>query len=136
MSTALIFVDTNIPMYAMGTPHPHKEPCLQWFKAVAEGHREAVTDVEVLQEILYRYWSIGAMGHGTMVYEQMETIVPTIYSVTRSDVDRAKELLQEAAGIEPRDAVHAAVMLNRDVTTIISYDRHFDRVKGLKRIQP
>jgi len=49
-----VFIDTNIPMYAAGTPHPLRDPCQAIIRAVAEGKLEAVTDAEVLQEIRYR----------------------------------------------------------------------------------
>lgn len=132
----MIFVDANIPMYAMGAPHPHKEPCIRWFLGVSQGRHEAVTDAEVLQEILYRYWRIAALSYGVSILDQFMTVVPTAFSVTRTDVERATALLQEIPLVEPRDALHAAVMLNRDIKTILSYDRHFDRVKGLRRIEP
>ena len=54
-----VFIDVNIPMYAAGTPHPLREPSQRVIMAIAIGRLDAVTDAEVLQEILYRYLHIG-----------------------------------------------------------------------------
>ena len=136
MSEALIFVDTNIPLYAMGPTHPYKESCLLWLKAAAEGRRQAVTDVEVLQEILYRSWSRKELSFGFEIFEHVRILLPAVYPVTLVDIERAKSLLEDVPALSPRDAIHAAVMLNREIATILSFDRDFDRVKGLKRVEP
>jgi predicted nucleic acid-binding protein len=55
----VILIDSNIPMYLVGTPHPHKIDAQRLIeRAIAEGER-LVTDAEVLQEILHRYVAIG-----------------------------------------------------------------------------
>jgi predicted nucleic acid-binding protein len=38
--------------------------------------------------------------------------------------------------LRPRDSIHAATAIENKITTIISYDRGFDGVSGLKRIEP
>ena len=54
----MIFVDSNIPMYLVGGPHPHKADAQRLLEsAIANGDR-LVTDAEVLQEILHRYVAI------------------------------------------------------------------------------
>jgi predicted nucleic acid-binding protein len=42
----------------------------------------------------------------------------------------------ERYGLRPRDAIHAATAIENKITTIVSYDRGFDSVGGLKRIEP
>ena len=59
MSKDAYFVDANIPMYAVGAEHPLKAPCVHLLEAVAKREMRAVIDVEVLQEILHRYTSLG-----------------------------------------------------------------------------
>ncbi len=51
----MIFVDSNIPMYLVGAPHPHRADARRLLeRAVGDGER-LVSDAEVLQEILHRY---------------------------------------------------------------------------------
>jgi predicted nucleic acid-binding protein len=40
------------------------------------------------------------------------------------------------SGLEPRDAMHAATMKANSIETICSYDRAFDKIKGIKRQEP
>src|ERR1700730_12512664 len=51
----VIFVDSNIPMYLIGRPHPNKEGAQRLLEEAAIAGERLVTDVEVLQEILHRY---------------------------------------------------------------------------------
>ena len=44
----MVFVDSNIFMYAAGSENPHKVPCLTFLHRVAAGTEEACTSVEVL----------------------------------------------------------------------------------------
>ncbi|MBI3401211.1 MAG: type II toxin-antitoxin system VapC family toxin [Acidobacteria bacterium] len=61
-------------------------------------------------------------------------ICPTILPVALADTDRAKTLLGSSRGISVRDAVHAAVMLNHDVSKIATFDAGFDAIAGVRRV--
>lgn len=130
------FLDANIFMYAVGREHPHKRPCVRLLERLAEEEWEGATDSEALQEILYRYWHLGLAPQGITLVERVVQIVPSILPVERTDVLLAADLLRQHAAIEPRDAIHAAVMVNNGLDRIYSFDRHFDRVEGLKRLEP
>ena len=38
--------------------------------------------------------------------------------------------------IKPRDAIHAAIALENGIETIVSYDRDFDKLEEIKRLDP
>ena len=46
-------IDANIPIYAVGSPHPYREPCRRLLEIVDEGNHDFMTDSEVLQEVLH-----------------------------------------------------------------------------------
>jgi len=131
-----IFVDTNIFIYASGDPHPCKNPSKHILEKIARNQLKAVTSCEVLQEILHRYCVIKDPIRGFAIFDDCIKIIPVILPITKQDILRARGILQEYSSVEARDATHAAVMLNRGVKTICSYDRHFDKIKQIKRIQP
>jgi predicted nucleic acid-binding protein len=54
--------------------------------------------------------------------------------VTLADTDRARALLVSSRGISVRDAVHAAVMLNHDISEIATFDEGFDHIDGVMRV--
>jgi len=131
------FIDTNIFIYAAGAESPHKAPALKLLKRIAAGELEACSDTEVLQEILYRHWHLKDYEKGIRICEEASIIIPQILSITREDLSSAMDLLRQTSfKIQPRDAIHAAVMLNHGVKLILSYDHHFDLVMGIKRIEP
>jgi uncharacterized protein len=129
-----VFIDSNIPMYVAGRHHPHREPALRFLSRVCSGDVDACTSAEVLQEILYRYAGLRRLDLATEVYELFVQLCPVIHPVTLADTDRAKALLGGGSGLGVRDAIHVAVMLNHEVTTIATFDAAFDRVPGVKRL--
>jgi len=60
-----------------------------------------------------------------------------LLNVKRSVVLRAQKLM-EKYGIKPGDgdAIHAATALENSVETIVSYDRDFDKLEEIKRLDP
>lgn len=129
-----VFIDSNIPMYVAGREHPNREAAKRFLGQVQAGEVEACTSTEVLQEILYRYSSLGRLDLAAQVYDIFVQVCPVVLPVTLPDTDRAKDLLVNSAGITARDAVHAAVMINNGVPRIATFDTGFDRVEGIRRV--
>lgn len=123
-----VFIDSNIPMYVAGADHPNREPARRFIERVRRGDVEGCTSTEVLKEILYRYSALGRLDLAGTVYDLFVQMVPEIFDVTLADTDGARDLLTSTGGLSARDAVHAAVMLNREVTTVATFDRGFERV--------
>ncbi len=130
-----VFIDSNIPMYVAGSDHPNRGPSQRLLARVQSGEVEGCTSTEVLQEILYRYAALGRTELAAKVYDLFVQICPVIYDVTLADTDRARDFLIHGDGLSARDAVHAAVMVNHDVTLIATFDQGFDGVREVERIE-
>ena len=130
-----VFIDSNIPMYVAGREHPNREPSRRFLRRARDGKLDACTSTEVLQEILYRYASLGRLDLAREVYDLFVDVCPTVFGVTLADTDRASDLVCGAVRSSARDAVHAAVMLNNDVEWIATFDSGFDDIAGIRRIQ-
>ena len=129
-----VFIDSNVPMYLIGAPHPHKETVRRMLEsAIARGDR-MVTDAEVFQEILHRYYAIRRPDAIQAAFDALHGVVDEVFAVELADVEQAKALVLTVTGLSARDAVHAAVMRRRGVTRLMSLDAGFDRVAGLERI--
>jgi predicted nucleic acid-binding protein len=131
-----VFVDANIPMYAHGSVHPLREACRSALARLARGAIDAYTSTEIHQEILYRYVSLGRLSEASQVSRDFAIIVPAILPVTRLDIERVWELMAQHPGLACRDYVHLAVMLNNNLTHILSADAHFDLVGHIVRVPP
>ena len=130
-----VFVDSNIPMYLAGKEHPHREPARRLLAKIQRGQIEGFTSVEVLQEILYRYTALQKPDLAREVYDAFVQICPVVLGVTLAETDLARNLLEEVDGISARDAIHAAVMINNDLEWIASFDKGFDSVPAIRRVE-
>ena len=131
-----VFVDASIPMYAAGRSHAFKAPSAAFMRAVAGRRVDAVSDVEVLQEILHRYRAVGRTPAGFVVFEAFATAIRLFHPVVLDDLWECRTILVRHDGVRPRDAIHAAVMRRTETRTIVSYDRHFDVIGGIDRVTP
>lgn len=131
------FLDANIPIYASGRPHPLKAPALQILLMAAERPEAFVTDVEVIQEMLHRYRALRMWESGrTAVVEFTAVMEGRIESITPADMEEVIRLADRNPAVASRDLVHAAVMARLGVTQIVSADADFDRIAGMKRLDP
>lgn len=132
----MILVDTNVIMYAAGSEHPHKLPSLQLLEQVANGEVEAIINAETLQEILHRYRSIKRWADGRRVYDLARQLFPEIIPITSEVLDQARRLLDANTRLMARDALHAAVVIGEGLDAIYTYDRDFDGIPGVRRMEP
>ncbi len=130
------FVDTNVPMYAVGADHPLKAPCIAFLRAIARGEILAVTSVEVLQELLHRYTVLGHRERAVEVVRSFSDIVPDILPVTGDDVAAALELHVAHPSLQTRDVMHLATMTRHGLHVIVTADRHFDGLPAVRRVDP
>ena len=129
-------MDANIPMYVAGRDHEYKEPSTRFMRAVARRRVDAVIDVEILQEILYRYRAVRRTSTGFAVFDTVIATIPRIYPILLVDLRTSRAILAEYPGVEPRDAIHVAVMRRAGVRGIVSYDEHVDGIPGVDRFTP
>jgi predicted nucleic acid-binding protein len=122
-------------MYAAGREHPNRAPAIRFLERSRSGEVEACTSTEVLQEILYRYSSIGRLDLAGSVYDLFVEVCPVIFGVTLADTDRSRDLVCGGAAVSVRDAFHAAVMINRGVEWIATFDSGFDNIAGVRRTE-
>ena len=131
----MILVDSNIPMYLIGAPHPHKSDDQKLLeKCIAEGER-LVTDAEVLQEILHRYVAIERRDAIQPAFDALLGVVDEVFPVDVSAAERAKKIVLGNKRLSSRDAVHLAVMEQQGVERIMSFDAGFDGFPGIKRVK-
>ena len=136
LSASALFLDANLIMYSTGGSHPLREPCKKFLQKIKSREVFGVTNTEVLQEILYRYFSIDRGTLGEIAYQSMIEFCIDIFPVRVADTDKAVEILKRVKGITSRDAIHAATMIHNGIREIISTDPHFDLIPEIKRIDP
>lgn len=121
----MTFVDTNVVMYAVGRPHPLREPAREFFTESARDRTALCTSAEVLQELVHAYLPV----------QRESTLDSAMALVTRADIDvwplesddvhLAWRLRTQFPALAARDLCHLASCRRRGVTDVKTFDRAF-----------
>jgi len=130
----VIFIDSNIPMYLVGGPHPNKAHAQHVLETLTTQRQRLVTDAEVLQEILHRYVAIDRRDAIQPAFDSILAVVDEVLPVDENAVDRAKQIVLGYRQLSARDAVHIAIMQQNGIEEIVSFDSGFDSYPKVKRL--
>lgn len=130
----MIFVDSNIPMYLVGGPHPHKRDAQRIAEELIAARERLVTDAEVLQEILHRYVALNRRDAIQAAFDAVLGIVDEVLKIDEDAVERAKQIVLGYQGLSARDALHIAVMEQSGIERILSFDTGFDSFPKIVRV--
>ncbi len=131
----MIFVDCNVPMYLVGTPHPNKDRVIALLTKLVRDREQFVTSVEVYQEILHRYTAIQRPDAIDKAFASLDRITDQILTFGMPEIRSARTLLDTVSGLSARDALHVAVMQRAGVRRILSFDSRFDAYPGIERLR-
>lgn len=128
------FVDASVFVYMLGETHPQKAPCRELTAAAQRGDVELHASVEMVQELVFH--RLRRVGRAGAVAEGRATVELCVLHPFDVDVlDKALDLTATTS-IGGRDAVHAATALLWGFDAIVSPDRDFDAISGLRRLDP
>ena len=130
----MILIDSNIPMYLVGTPSPLKTDAQRLLERLVSERERLVTDAEVLQEILHRYVAINRRHDIQPAFDSLLSVVDEVLPVDRTVVERAKQIVLSYQRLSARDAVHLAVMEKHGIERILTFDSGFDGFPGVTRL--
>jgi uncharacterized protein len=130
----MILVDSNIPMYLIGSPSPQKTDTQRLLEKLISERQRLVTDAEVFQEILHRYTLINRRHDIQPAFDALLNVVDEVFAIERSAVERAKQIVLGYQRLSARDAVHLAVMEQHGIDRILSFDTDFDGFPGIMRL--
>lgn len=124
-------------MYAAGKESPQRLPCQRFLSRVVDGSATpCCTNAEVLQEVLHRYRAIGVPATGFGVFDAVVGLRIPILPIGEDEVRRARRILETFPKLSTRDAVHVGVMEAQAIKEVLTYDRGFETVTWVRRIEP
>lgn len=130
----MILIDSNIPMYLVGGPHPNKANAEGLLEKLTLERERLVTDAEVLQEILHRYSAIDRRDAIQPAFDAILRVVDEVFAVDQTIAERAKQIVLGYRQLSARDAVHLAVMEKNGIKRILSFDAGLDVFPGITRL--
>jgi len=128
--------DTAIFVYALGGEHPYREPCREIVRRATGGDLQGEASADLLQELMHQRARRTGDRLGAAKAARSVAMLAWWHSVEPNDVQRGIDLFEMHNELSGRDAVFAALAINRGIDAILSTDRTFDAVHGLERIDP
>jgi len=134
------FVDTNIFLRHLTGDDPDKaQACFELFRKVQTGQVTLTTSEIVIAEVVYVLSSTQG-GYGLSPAEIRQRLYPLLSLRGLKLPHRRMYLraldLYASHPIDFEDAVIAAHMERQKLSELYSYDRHFDRLPQLARLEP
>ena len=126
----MIFVDSNVPMYLVGAPHPNRDRIAEFLAAHTAS--DYVTSAEVYQEIVRRYIAVNRRGAIADAFRFLDDLVTTVFPISREDVSVAHTIAHEQHALSARDCLHLAVMERRGVKMALTCDTAFALSPGVE----
>ena len=125
----MIFVDSNVPMYLVGGPHPNRDRA----EAFLRDHsgEDYATSAAVYQEILHRYAAIDRRSAAEDAFRLLDAMVRSVFPITRDDIDTARSVAVRYPMVSARDCLHLALMEAHRIHRILTFDRGFSAYPGV-----
>ncbi len=128
----MIFVDTNLFMYAVGRPHPLRDPAQEFFVQANRNGTPLCTSAEVLQELVHAYLPVARIETLDAAMALIRGSRMEVWPLEEEDVTLARQLHEQFSGLSPRDLCHLASCRRRGVSRIKTFDHALRAVSGCR----
>ncbi len=130
----MIFVDTNVFMYAVGRPHALHTPAQRFFVEANRSGARLCTSAEVMQELAHVYLPTGRLQTFDATLELMASAAVEVWPLEEADVALARQLHEQYPSLQARDLCHLASCRRRGVREIKTFDQALAAVSGAPSI--
>lgn len=127
----MIFVDTNVFMYAVGKPHPLRGAAREFFVQSNRNRAPLCTSTEVLQELMHAYLPVARLGTLDAAMSLIVRSPVEVWALEYEDVTLARQLHEQFPGLGARDLCHLASCRRRGVRDIKTFDQALHAVAGV-----
>ena len=119
----MIFVDSNVFMYAVGKPHPLRSRARDFFTESFLNSTPLCTSAEVLQEMLHAYLPVRRSDVFDDAVALIDRAGVEVWTLEAADVTLARQLRAAHPTLEARDLCHLASCRRRGVDRIMTFDQ-------------
>ena len=131
--SADFFIDTNVFLYAVAEESPYAAGATATMGALGDGSASAVTSVTVIEEI-WHHELRGRLPGLDGATDAAFMLMRPVLAVTDEILAAALEL--KVRGLGANDRLHVATCLANGIDTVLTANRAFDGVPGLRRVDP
>ena len=126
-------IDTNVIVYAVGKSRPLRESSRRILSEIATGTLPGDGGCRTLQEVRYVYSSRNERRKGFETLDDLLVLFPNPIAIARDEVEAARDLMRQYSFLGARDAIHGAVVQTHNLDGIVTADKVFERIKGIRR---
>ena len=126
----MIFVDTNVFMYAVGRPHALRAPAQSFFVEANRNGMPLCTSAEVMQELAHAYLPTGRLQTLDATLALIASAAVEVWPLEEADVALARRLHEQYPALQARDLCHLASCRRRGVREIKTFDEGLAAVSG------
>ncbi len=126
----MIFIDTNVFMYAVGRPHPLRTPAREFFVESNRNGTSLFTSAEVLQEMVHAYLLVGRLETLDAAMSLVVRSRVEVWPLEGKDVTLARQLHEQYPTLGARDLCHLASCRRRGVSEVKSFDQALGGIVG------
>ncbi len=119
----MIFVDTNVFIYAVGSEHPLRDRARLFFADAGARATRLCTSAEVLQEMVHIYLLEGRVQALDRALSLVERFAVTVWPLEAADVALARSLHGQHPSLTARDLCHLTSCRRRGVSEMMTFDR-------------
>ena len=130
-----VYLDTNVLVYAIGGDSPHRDPCREILRAVAERRLTGETSAYTVQELVRQTQRRGDRQATTRARSAID-LCRDLHPVDGVVIRRAIEIVERYPRLDIADAVHVATATTHRLTTVLSADRGLDGISEIERVDP
>ena len=131
----MIFVDTNVFMYAVGRPHALQANAQEFFVEANRRGTPLCTSAEVMQELAHAYLSVGRLQAFDATLGLIASAGVEVWPLEEADVALARHLHEQYPALQARDLCHLSSCRRRGVREIKTFDQTFAAISGNPSVQ-
>ena len=124
----MIFVDTNVFMYAVGRPHVLQASAQDFFIEANRNGPPLCTSAEVMKELAHVYLPTGRPQTFDATLELLASASVEVWPLEEADVALARQLHEQHPALQVRDLCHLASCRRHGVREIKTFDQTFAAV--------
>lgn len=136
----MYFLDTNIFIRFFTNDDPQKaKKCLELFEKIERKESLATTTEAVITEIVY---ILSSKNLYNLYYDKIKDLLEPIFHLSNLKIPEkqiyldALEICVKKPKLDFEDAIIIAKMRKNNIKKLYSYDKDFDKIPGVERIEP
>ena len=131
----MIFVDTNVFMYAVGRLHALQKSAQDFFIEANRSSTPLCTSAEVMQELAHVYLPTRRLQAFDATLGLITSAGVEVWPLEQADVALARQLHEQYPALQARDLCHLASCRRRGVREIKTFDRTFADISAYPSAQ-